>query len=297
MKGFFMNDMLLNQSQGQSMQRVCHAKGMPDGGLTVLVASCDKYADLLIPFSALWRRFWSDCPYETVLVTESMPLDRRKLCFDHVIACGAGGNWCSRLVQALEQLGTQYVLLLCDDYLLESPVDTELFKKRLAQARDFDAVNLRLIPNPKPSHSYKEGLFEYQKQTAYCIATQAGIWNREFLLALARGKASIWEFERYGSFSVAQELRPLLVTPTKEFPFVDAVHKGYWEKFGVEVCQRNGVPIDFAARGRPPLSVRLREGLKDLVFAVFPWTLIVRIQNLFDVGMKEHPRPKESNVI
>ena len=40
---------------------------------TVLVASCDKYADLLGPFSALWRKFWPDCPFEVVLVTESEP--------------------------------------------------------------------------------------------------------------------------------------------------------------------------------------------------------------------------------
>ena len=255
--------------------------------LTVLVASCDKYADLLPQFSDLWRKFWPDCPFRVALVTETQPQESDRLCFDRTFACGRGGNWCSRLVQALERIDTPYVLMLCDDYFLEAPVDTALFQRRLSQIRSFDAVNLRLIPNPKPSMPYRDGLFEYRKQTAYCIATQAGIWNREFLLNLAKGKASIWEFERYGSFDVAAEPRPLLVTPTKEFPFVDAVHKGYWEKFGVEVCEKNGVAIDFAVRSLPPLSVRLREGLKDLIFAIFPWTLIVRIQNLLDVGMKE----------
>lgn len=46
---------------------------------TVLVASCDKYADLLHPFSILWKKYWPDCPFETVLVTESQPAD--DLCF------------------------------------------------------------------------------------------------------------------------------------------------------------------------------------------------------------------------
>ncbi len=40
---------------------------------TVLVASCDKYADLLRPFDILWRKYWADCPFETVLVTETTP--------------------------------------------------------------------------------------------------------------------------------------------------------------------------------------------------------------------------------
>lgn len=128
---------------------------------------------------------------------------------------------------------------------------------------------------------------EYRKQTAYCIATQAGIWERAFLRGLADGRCSIWEFERHGSFSVADEVRPLLVTPTREFPFVDAVHKGCWEKFGVAVCRANGIEPDLSLRGLPPLKTRLVEGLKALVFAVFPASLIVKIQNALGAGAKE----------
>ena len=260
---------------------------MKNADCTVVVASCDKYADLIAPFSALWRKFWPDCPFETVLVTETTPTEN--VAFDRVITCGAGGNWCSRLVTALEQVETRYVILLCDDYFLAAPVDTALVLKRLEQAQRFDAANLRLIPNPATRIPYREGLREYRKNTAYCIATQAGIWSREFLLKLARGKASIWEFERRGSFDLADETRPLLVTPTKEFPFVDAVHKGCWEPFGVKVLKENGIAPDFAKRGLPPLRTRLVEGLNGLVFRLVPTTLLVRVQNALDMGAKEMP--------
>ena len=83
------------------------------------------------------------------------------------------------------------------------------------------------------------------------------------------------------------------MTPTKEFPFVDAVHKGYWEKLGIEVCRANGIEINFAKRGLPPISVRIKEGLKALIFALFPYTLIVRIQNFFDIGAKEKKKSQE----
>ena len=255
---------------------------------TVLVASCDKYADLLGPFSGLWRKFWPDCPFEIVLVTETAPKGEA-YCFDRVVSCGRGGNWCSRLVRALDAIATPFVLMLCDDYYLEKPVDTARFLERLAQAKAYDAANLRLIPNPKPCQPYRDGLMEYRKQTAYCIATQAGIWNRTFLRGLADGKASIWEFERIGSFSVADEKRPLLVTPTREFPFVDAVHKGCWERFGLAVCRANGIEPDLAARGLPPFRKRFVEWLKSLVFAILPTTLIVRIQNALGSGAKERP--------
>ena len=256
---------------------------------TILVCSCDKYADLLEPFAALWRKYWSDCPFETVLVTETKP--EQALCFNRVVACGKGGNWCSRLVEALETISTPYVLMLCDDYYLASPVDTEGVLRRLGQAKSCDAANMRLVPNPVPglrnSMPAEGGLFEYRKNTAYCISTLAGIWNCEFLRGLARGKSSIWEFERYGSFEVGDERRPLLVTPTKEFPFLDAVHKGHWEEFGVKCLADNGIAYDFSKRGLPPFTTRLVERLKALVFAVLPATLIVRLQNALGVGAKE----------
>lgn len=144
---------------------------------TVLVASCDKYADLLGPFSTLWRKFWPDCPFETVLVTETVPSEN--LAFDRVIACGKGRNWCARLVDSLKQIETRYVLLLCDDYYLAAAVDTTLVLKRLEQANRFDAVNLRLIPNPVTKIPYREGLREYRKNTAYCMRRKraSGIAN------------------------------------------------------------------------------------------------------------------------
>ena len=257
---------------------------------TVLVCSCDKYADLLGPFAALFRKFWPDCPFEMVLVTETWGEDN--LCFDRVVACGPGMNWASRLVKALDEVSTPYVLMLCDDYYLSAKVDTAKILSRLAQAKSHNAANLRLIPNPAPqsgkSCQAPDGLLKYRKDTAYCIATQAGFWNRGFLRCLANGKESIWEFERYGSFEVGSESRPLLVTPTQEFPFVDAVHKGYWEKFGVALCRDNGVGLDFSKRTLPPFRVRAVDFIKALVFAIFPHTLIVRTQNALGFGAKEN---------
>lgn len=255
---------------------------------TVVVGSCDKYADLLGPFITLFRKYWPDCPFEVVLVTESDPHVEG---FDRTIACGGGMNWASRMEKALGEVSTSTVMMLCDDYYLASTVDTVNVLTRLSQMRALDAVNMRLIPNPAPKSNNSKpvdyGLFEYRKNMAYCIATQAGFWNREFLMGLLKGKSSIWEFERYGSFQIGGEARPLLVTPTKEFPFLDAVHKGHWEKFGVKCLADNDIDFDFSKRGLPPLSVRIKEGIKALIFSIVPNTLIVRIQNFFDLGAKE----------
>ncbi len=251
---------------------------MKNRDCTALVVSCDAYADVVPAFIALWRKFWPDCPFETVLLTETVPCEG----FDRVLAVGKCNDWAPRILRAIEQIDTPYVLLVLNDYYLRGPVDTALVLRRLDEAKRFDALNLRLRPSPPGRSPWRDtDLMEMPKNVAYCISCQTGIWNKAFFSELLGKVRSAWEFEREGSFSfVGEEPRPLLVTKTSEFPFVDALHKGYWEKEGSEVCERNGIAPDFSVHGRnPPLAVRIREGFKKLVFAIFPWTLIVRIQN------------------
>ena len=221
---------------------------------------------------------------ETVLLSETLETQG----FDRVVLAGKGKTWCQMLAEGLEAVDTHYVLLLMNDYFLNSKVDTKSFLRRLEEAKRYDVASLRLMPNPPGRSKWQDSdLMEMPKNVAYCVTCQASIWNREFLLGLARRNKSAWEFERYGSFMVGNEPRPLLVTPTKEFPFIDAVHKGHWEKFGVKCLADNGIDYDFMKRGLPPFKVRLVEGLKSLVFAIFPWSFIVRVQNLLGAGAKE----------
>ena len=136
---------------------------------------------------------------------------------------------------------------------------------------------VRMNPNPPRA----------VKNSAYAVSCQAGYWNREFLFALARRTKSAWEFERYGSYMFDEsDQRPIMVTERKEFPFVDALHKGYWEPEGVALLKREGIGYDFSRRGLPPFWPRLKSNLKKAVFAVFPWELVVRVQNIFNLGMK-----------
>ena len=267
---------------------ICYTRAVKDKDCTVLVTSCDGYSDVAAPFIVLFRRYWPDCPFETVLLTETVAPPAGDAAFDRVIATGKGKCWCEMLAEALEQISTPYVILQMDDFYFSTQVDTANILRRLAQAKEFDAANLRLVPLP-PGRTPFPGtdLREMPKDVAYCVTCQTGIWNREFLLGLARRNKSAWEFERYGSFMVGDERRVLLVTPSKEYPVLDTVHKGYWEPCGVRVLKENGIPYDFSRRGQPPLPVRVKEGLKKLVFAIFPWTLIVRVQNVFNAGMKE----------
>ena len=239
---------------------------------TVLVTSCDAYRDVEGPFLALFRRYWPDCPFELVVSGET----GAEKGFDRAVLSGRGKTWSQMLVEALDAVATPYVLMLMNDYFLSSPVDTPRLLGLLDEAKSRDALNYRLCPDPPRA----------VKNTAYAVSCKAGFWNRLFLRELAAKTRSAWEFERYGSYMFDEsDPRPLLVTERLEFPFLDVVHKGYWEPFGLELLEREGISPDLSARGAAPAAVRIKEAVKNAVFRLSP-ELVTRVQNVFNLGKK-----------
>lgn len=231
----------------------------------MLVTSCDAYSDVEGPFVRLFRKNWPDCPFQLVLLTET----KTGHGFDRIIKAGAGKSWSRMLFDALSVIETPYVLMLMNDYYVDSKVDTKLILRRLEDAKRADALNYRLCPEPPRA----------VKNTAYSISCKAGIWNREFLRDLAFKTGSAWEFERHGSFMFDEnDKRPLMVSEKQEFPFLDAVHKGYWEPAAVKLLADEGIDVDYTVRGAAPMAVRAKELVKSLVFRVNP-NLVTMIQN------------------
>lgn len=258
---------------------------MPD--CSIVVCTCDAYSDVLAVFVALWRRYWPDCPFPLVLVAESSPDDAGA--FARVFTNPRGATWCDMLAGALRELSTPYAMLLCNDYFLTAPVDTAAVCKRLEDCKRLGAASLRLVPVPPPARMRasqlpgEDALWRMRPQSAYCVATQAGFWRREYLLGLAERQKSAWEFERYGSFDPATAERPLLLASRAEFPYIDAVHKGCWEREGLRMCRECGVPT---RRHLPTLRRRFIECAKAFAFALFPLDWILAIQNRFAIGAK-----------
>ena len=254
--------------------------------ITVLVASCDKYSDVWEPFSALWRKYWPDCPYEVALATESPCDTRPELCFNRIIPCTREMNWGKFISTALKEIRTSHVILLCDDYFLCDRVDTGRIasllesaeKNRIGYLPMIQAAEYRPVFEPDPR------LALYEKGQAYCIALQAGIWNLEFLKFLVgQYFPSIWAFERKGSFKAAESDFVLAGTRQSAFPFEDCVHKGRWEPVGVRLCERNGIKLDFDRRGRLSEWQQAKKHLKGAILNLNP-TLVVKLQNLLHLG-------------
>lgn len=87
--------------------------------VTLLVNSCDAYADLWQPFFTLLKRYFVPLPAEILLNTET-----KDFAFDGLnLRCvhSTAPTYGERMTDALREVKTEYTLLLLDDFFCGGP--------------------------------------------------------------------------------------------------------------------------------------------------------------------------------
>jgi hypothetical protein len=246
--------------------------------VVILVASCDAYQDLWTPFFRLLDRHWPDRPFAVYLgagMSSSAPDGVT------ILRSSAGRDWSGCMIDYLGQIHEPYVLVTLDDFFLRNRVDTSLVLDCVAFARANQAIQVRLIPRPKPTHHLpSETLIgECEAGSPYRLSTQAAIWNRTKLLALLRSGESIWSFEHngnarcaaipHGFYSVWQPVLPY------EGCFAHhVIEKGKWLLHEKCIFAWSDIGCDFARRETLPLSQTLlyqAAQALDRSLAWLPW--------------------------
>lgn len=228
---------------------------------TIVVNSCDAYEDLWLPFFTLLKRRWPDCPYPVLLNTESREFHLDGLDIRRAALQGAPASlsWSDRLRQTLKQVDTPFVLLLLDDFFLESPVDTERFAQCLAWMKnDAKLACFSFVPTiwPNVEDGKYPGFQRRPRRAAYTANCQAGLWRTKTLLKLLRRKENLWEFEEYATIR-ANHTNLEFYAAAKDAPLImdydwrpgGAVHRGKWTRHVPQLLQEIGVPMDLSLRG------------------------------------------------
>ncbi|MEG1011486.1 MAG: hypothetical protein RSE54_06460 [Ruthenibacterium sp.] len=246
--------------------------------LTVVVSSCDKYADILPAFLEMFRKYWEKCQYSIVLTTQSEPQNLKKGDFDCVYAWGVNVPWTQRLLFALKELDTPYIMFFLDDFFLNAPFTNEQALHLLDIVKKHAAASLKLIPSPEPPEKITDEYGKFVKGKAYRVTAQVTIWNREYLIRLLENivPSGPWNFERSGSFVSDQYPELLLGTYCREFPYEEIICGARWIASGRKFCENENVKIDFSVRDNEPRWYLRYRQLRGLIFRINP-TFITKI--------------------
>lgn len=248
--------------------------------LAILIYSCWKNSDMWIIFSTLLKKYWKNCRYKVILLTDECKDMSAAEGFDEVVELNA--SWHDMIMEGIKVADTQYVMLCMDDYLLCDYVNNEDIQYYIDIAKKYDVANIRLVESPTvPAKTYnKDNNFNYYEPgTAYSFSTQVGIWDVAFLRQHIKKDWTAWDFERKGSIMVKDYQHPLLAPKNYTFPYEEGVRRGKWMDNGVRVCKRNNICIDFSKRRQMSNFELAWIYFKGGILGINP-TLVVKIQNI-----------------
>jgi hypothetical protein len=192
--------------------------------IAILIPSCDKYSDLWQPFTQLLFKYWPEL--NNVHANVPIYLTSNQESFTHPriknILIPAETNWSDSMRTALQQINSQYVLILLEDYLLKQPVKNQDFWAEFAIMRQLNAAYLQVgdwVAFIDNSSAYPHNIKAKQQFGELRNNLNAAIWDREMLLSLLKSGENAWEFEHYGNFRSQEITRPFLAVTTNA-PFV-----------------------------------------------------------------------------
>lgn len=252
------------------------------GSLSIVVVSCDRYADIWPHFFQLFHKYWPDCPYQVFLGSNHLEYNDQKVTN---ILTGDDFNWADSTKKMIEMVPTEYLLMILEDFFIRKPVDTEKIANCLVSLKELNGGYLRLRPFPKPDHvipGYPEiGLID--KEAPYRLCLQAAIWRKELFLQLVQPGESAWDMEINGS-KRSNEFKGFYCTWDSLIKYRAGITLGKWAPIGVKIMEEENMQIDYTRRSKMTpaeiknLNVRIfRMNLLNLV----PWKLRRRIKKLF----------------
>lgn len=248
--------------------------------VTLLVSSCDKYEDAWHPFFELLHIYAKGFPYPIVLNTETKQYQNAH--FDvRVINTTGKKTWSQRLKAVLDQIDTEFVFLVMDDYFLKAEFGFSRFEKVLAYLRENKDVGVvdiapRWATNEEEvkrnwlSNDISDSFYVREKDE-WNITLVPTVWRREFLRNLLRDHEDVWTFEYYSGIRAKKTNQKVVRFVTKmptiyEYDFQVwtgmGITRGQWLPKNVEFFERHGITVNFSRLGI--LNVSSSEEIKKL---------------------------------
>ncbi len=147
-----------------------------------------------------------------------------------MLLAGPEQSWSGSLRSFLNQLDSENVLLMLEDFYLCETVSTANVLKQLAALRSLGGVVVRLHPDPPPAIKIKgfPQLREQHRLAPFRVSLQASIWNRQALLDLLREGESPWQFEAQGTLRSQAQPRGFYCARKQALPYRQVIERGEW---------------------------------------------------------------------
>jgi hypothetical protein len=234
---------------------LCGAEEAGSAGLRIVVPSCWAYRDTWNPWFALFRKFWPDCPYETLLLTDFMGFPDGELPPNLIpLQFMTGTPWSTMLADYAAHNPHDLSFVFQDDFFLTDTVESGAIGAAIDELQRLNAGMVRLYPMPGANEDYGNARFGLiSKGTEYRISCQASIWRNSFLHEIAKRCETPTQFELMGT-KHAENLPDAVLAwrrEVKPWPveyLCSAISRSRWNPDAKRICDLHGIEVDWSMR-------------------------------------------------
>lgn len=103
---------------------------------TIVINTCDAYNDVWELFFKAFEEYWPDCEYNIVLNTEKIKCNLSNVTTHTFNETSTLDNWGKRFKQTLQDIDSDFVIMLYDDFILEGNVNKNKIKQCIKWLED-----------------------------------------------------------------------------------------------------------------------------------------------------------------
>ncbi len=220
--------------------------------VTILVSSCYKYAPLWDPFFGSLFKQWPSLLAENkdvpiLLISNNKSFKNQRVETIHI---RQERSWSDNMIHALQQVQTQYVLIMLDDYWLVEPVQEQRLHD-IMQVMQQEKVSMAQLSYNNPDFHYGlkhpslSNAIYTNKYAPYKASLQIAIWDKNALKFLLKSDESPWDFEIEGT-ARSHGYPGVFINIAQNYPmiYLNAARQGHIEQFAIDYARDQDLPLD-----------------------------------------------------
>lgn len=217
--------------------------------VAILICSCDYYSDCWLPIIHSFNKYWPDCEYDKLIVSNHKDADIPGV---QIIKVGDHKGWAADTLKAVAMTEYDYYIYFQEDYFLARVVENDCIKQHIQHCIENNVEYLKIQPSRPLNDRYRIGGSDYCEnplQKKYDINTTVAIWRRSLFDKVCVPGHTGWDFEykiidyiKENNIKIHSEALHSSVINEKGITLIraNAIQRGKWTPAGKKYLIENG---------------------------------------------------------
>jgi len=205
----------------------------------ILINSCDAYSDVLRLNLCALEEYWKSCEFPIFVNTESKCIQS-----DHfnIYSIQYKNNiindrWGRRFKNALNSIDQEFVIVIYDDYIIESEISHNFLSSIINIMSNSNLVDCFYLTyqNFKITFDAAKNLYSVDKDNYYRINSAPALWRKKVLLNLIEDNENPWTWEFFSMYKDCAKNLGIYSVPSVEQNIFNynnskggAIYRGKW---------------------------------------------------------------------